>query len=74
MTATGWTSRKTEAKLLIRVQRLVEKRDCNCIEIVDIATSRALGFSSIRLDAQARHVQKGSAGTVELGLAQHRID
>lgn len=70
MTATGWKSAATMTRLLIRVQRLVEKRDCNCIEIIDIATSHVLGFSSVRLDAQARHVQKGSGGTVAQGLAQ----
>jgi len=70
LTATGRTSGPTVAKLLTRIERVVEKRDCNCIEITGIETSRTLGFSSVRLGAQARHVQKGSEGTVELGLMQ----
>jgi len=70
LTATGRTSGPTVAKLLTRIERVVEKRDCNCIEITGIETSRTLGFSSVRLGAQARHVQKGSEGSVELGLMQ----
>ncbi len=70
LTATGRTSGPTMAKLLTRIERVVEKRDCNCIEITGIETSRTLGFSSVRLGAQARHVQKGSEGSVELGLMQ----
>lgn len=70
LTATGRTSGPTVAKLLTRIERVVEKRDCNCIEITGIETYRTLGFSSVRLGAQARHVQKGSEGTVELGLVQ----
>jgi hypothetical protein len=70
LTATGRTCGPTVAKLLTRIERVVEKRDCNCIEITGMETSRTLGFSSVRLGAQARHVQKGSEGTVELGLMQ----
>ena len=70
LTATGRTSGPTVAKLLARIERVVEKRDCNCFEITGMETSRTLGFSSVRLGAQARHVQKGSEGTVELGLVQ----
>jgi hypothetical protein len=72
LTATGRTYEGTLAKLLTRVQRVVERRDCNCIEITGMETSRTLGFSSFRLGAQARHVQKGSGseGTVAPGLVQ----
>ncbi|MGD1068905.1 MAG: hypothetical protein ABSB15_02100 [Bryobacteraceae bacterium] len=70
LTATGRTYGGTMAKLLNRVQRVVKKRDCNCIEITGMETSRSLGFSNVRLGAQARHVQKGSEGTVALGLVQ----
>jgi hypothetical protein len=70
LTATGRTCGPTVAKLLARIERVVEKRDCNCIEITGMEASRTLGFTSVRLGAQARHVQKGSEGTVELGLVQ----
>lgn len=70
LSGTGRAYAPTIEKLLIRMQRIVEKRDCNCIEITGMETSRALGFSSVRLEAQARHVQKGSAGAVALGLIQ----
>jgi hypothetical protein len=55
-------------KLIDRIIRTVERRECNCFEITDISVTRALFFSSVRLDAQAHHVQKGSQGTVELGV------
>jgi hypothetical protein len=74
LTATGRTCGPTLSKLLTRIERVVEKRECNCIEITGMETSRTLGFSSVRLGAQARHVQKGSEGTGELGLVQERLE
>ena len=54
LTATGRTSGPTMAKLLTRIERVVEKRDCNCIEITGIETSR---------DSRIQQRPAGCAGT-----------